>query len=562
MNKILHPLHDKITASLFGCAIGDAMGGPLESMTSAEIFKKFGIVDNFLEYDEKHRPSFHGAFSSQAGTYTDDTRLAKLLALGAIASGGMPSSGDLNRVLCSTYYTTDSPILRGFLEEYVMKALYRNEKEAFGGKITNGAIMSIAPIGVLFPGDPYRAFDTAFHTLTMATGSARISAATAAACISASMVSINASEAIAAGISSAENRIKRMEGNYWYRSTLYKAVGGWTLELAKRAVSLATEFHDPLSSTFKKQLYKEISQPFFADGDETLAVALAMFVAADGNFRNTIIGAANYGKDCDSYAAVAGALAGAFTGVKSIPEKWLLKIEECDTAPKISEIADALCATIMHRINREKISVSSFVPPAINKTPQKGLLAAVKSGNEEEVLKILLAGADLNEKGEHGRTALHFACAAGSLPLVRALLLFGDDLNKKDLNNTTALHFAAWENHFDIVDLLLNYGISAEETEGQGWMAIHDAVRKELYDIPLRILKKTRGLQDEDTLKAELEILHGEARFIRLLAVLSEYHIPLDSKGICGHGFFHDAKTRNYQRALQYLHTKGIENED
>jgi len=191
-----------------------------------------------------------------------------------------------------------------------------------------------------------------------------------------------------------------------------------------------------------------------------------------------------------------------------------------------------------------------------------GLLDAAHSGNEPAVLKLLRQGADLDERGEHGRTALHYACAAGHISIVKALLLFGDDINKKDFNKTTALHFAAWENHIDILDLLLDWGIFPEETEGSGWTALHDSVRKEFHDIPIHILVKARGLVHGDAIIQELKFLSGEDRFLRLLGILSQYQVALDAVGICGHGLLYDAKARGYHRAEEYLRKEGVTYED
>ncbi len=565
MKKSLHTLHDKIIACLAGSTIGDAMGGPVEGFSPAEIAERHGTVDRLLPYPASRPPSFHGPFGTGAGDYTDDTRLAKLICAGLISSGGIPVAGDLNRVICQAFFKSEMPLEQGFLEEYALKALYGGDKESFGGKATNGGIMAIAPVGVLFPGDPLRTFDAAFRILSMATGSARISAAAAAAVISAAMKDkISAVDAVMSGLAAAEERVHRTEGNYWHYGTMYPRVGGWTLGLARKAVAIALEYKDPLNPDFRNRLYKEIGQSFFADGDETLAIALAMFVASGGDFKGAVTGAVNYGKDCDSYAAVAGAMAGALKGTEAIPEEWLKPIELHDESPEIGYLADGLCATIASRMRRESKGIAGLAPWKTPDSPHvpAGLLDAARSGNETEVLKLLVSGADLDERGEHGRTALHVACAAGHASIVRILLIYGDDINRKDSNKTTALHFAAWENHLDIVDLLLDWGIFPEETEGSGWTALHDSVRKEFHDIPLRILAKTRGLAREASLAGELELLHGEDRFLKLLQIMSDYHIALDSIGICGHGLLHDAKKRGYSRAAEYLRGKGVTHED
>lgn len=149
----------------------------------------------------------------------------------------------------------------------------------------------------------------------MATGSARISAAAAVACIGAAMVGKRSVlDAVRYGLDASEERLHHVEGNYSHVGSTYPRVGGWSLALARKAADLAVASGDPLSTEFRKRFSEEVDQNFSAAGDETLAVALAMFVAAGGDFRTTVIGAVNYGKACDSYATVAGAIAGAFKG--------------------------------------------------------------------------------------------------------------------------------------------------------------------------------------------------------------------------------------------------------
>ena len=70
-------LYRKLYGSLIGLAIGDAMGGPVEALSYQAIEKEFGEVTTFLPYT---RPvSYHGSFTLHPGSYTDDSRMMKLL---------------------------------------------------------------------------------------------------------------------------------------------------------------------------------------------------------------------------------------------------------------------------------------------------------------------------------------------------------------------------------------------------------------------------------------------------------------------------------------------------
>jgi ADP-ribosylglycohydrolase len=77
----------------------------------------------------------------------------------------------------------------------------------------------------------------------------------------------------------------------------------------------------------------------FSESIHTLVVALSMFVAANGDLKQSIIGAVMYGRDKDSYASVVGALAGAFHGADAIPHEWLQPVIDANPEVDMGEYA-------------------------------------------------------------------------------------------------------------------------------------------------------------------------------------------------------------------------------
>ena len=59
---------------------------------------------------------------------------------------------------------------------------------------------------------------------------------------------------------------------------------------------------------------------------EAVALAFGAYAAADGDFRTAVLTAVNMGRDADTTAAVAGALAGATPGASAIPPDWAAAI--------------------------------------------------------------------------------------------------------------------------------------------------------------------------------------------------------------------------------------------
>ncbi|GAB3932617.1 hypothetical protein GCM10027614_02130 [Micromonospora vulcania] len=51
-------------------------------------------------------------------------------------------------------------------------------------------------------------------------------------------------------------------------------------------------------------------------------MALGMLVVAGGEFRPAVLGSVNYGRDADSTATMAAAIAGALGGAAAVPAEW------------------------------------------------------------------------------------------------------------------------------------------------------------------------------------------------------------------------------------------------
>jgi hypothetical protein len=111
---------------------------------------------------------------------------------------------------------------------------------------------------------------------------------------------------------------RRREGDHWHHTPWrydpnLKFLDG-ALEIARRERDVFA-IREPLMNLLEWG-------HLFSESVHTLVVALAMFVAAGGDVRQSIIGAVMYGRDKDSYASVVGALAGAFHGADAIPSEW------------------------------------------------------------------------------------------------------------------------------------------------------------------------------------------------------------------------------------------------
>jgi ADP-ribosylglycohydrolase len=88
----MHEMRSRALGALYGLALGDALGMPTESLPRAEIVARYGpLVETF----HPGPPDHPLAAGLPAGTVTDDTEQAVLLARLVVAGGGDVDAGAL-----------------------------------------------------------------------------------------------------------------------------------------------------------------------------------------------------------------------------------------------------------------------------------------------------------------------------------------------------------------------------------------------------------------------------------------------------------------------------------
>ena len=96
------------------------------------------------------------------------------------------------------------------------------------------------------------------------------------------------------------------------------------------------------------------------------------------------------------------------------------------------------------------------------------MLAAFKK-DHSTAQALIEKGAEINRPGW---TALHYAAAAGSLPIVRLLLDHDAYIDAESPNKTTPLMMAARGGHRDVIDYLLSQGADLEAKNELGLTAV------------------------------------------------------------------------------------------
>jgi hypothetical protein len=131
------------------------------------------------------------------------------------------------------------------------------------------------------------------------------------------------------------------------------------LKFLKKGLEIARREKDVFA--LQKSLYETLEWGhLFSEATHTLVVALAMFVAAEGDFRQTVIGCVMYGRDNDSYASVAGALAGAFHGVEAIPKEWIQPVTEANPETDMHDLSLKITELIIQDYEKSRAALEAL----------------------------------------------------------------------------------------------------------------------------------------------------------------------------------------------------------
>jgi ADP-ribosylglycohydrolase len=350
-------LFAKIYGGMIGGAVGDALGGPVEGLSFEEIERLHGRVEIMLPYREE--PAEHNQFTNEPGSYTDDTRLNLILCEAIIEAQGDVTRGDFAKALVAYHYRHTGELERAFIEEYYLKSLYGARKLIYGGQPTNGAIMGNAPLGLIHPADPRTAFSVAFDLAFVTDGYAKESAAISAAAVSAAIRPVATVTSLIVDALEAASWHRR-EGPLWGETIEKFPWARFEARLNEDLIAAALEVAEKHRDVFavRSELYERLRvSPLGSEAGQTLAVAVAMLVASGGDYRQTVIGAVNYGRDNDSYAAVAGAIAGALHGVEAVPTDWIATVRGANPGPDLKEVAKQLAGLtlIRHEERRRRV---------------------------------------------------------------------------------------------------------------------------------------------------------------------------------------------------------------
>jgi ADP-ribosyl-[dinitrogen reductase] hydrolase len=265
----------RIAGAIFGMAVGDALGAPVEFMMPGEISSKHGVLKEMVG---------GGWLRLKPGQVTDDTDMSLCIARAICHSG----KWDLERIAGNfADWLKTRPIdvgdtCRRGIRNYMLHGQLESPPNEWDAG--NGALMRMVPVALFTIGNNEllerytieQAHLTHNHPLSDG------------ACIS-------------------------------YGRMLHMAILGRSKTTMRReADDLVVKF-----PTFRFDPYKGMATGYVVDTFQTVC----HYFFRGRNFEECLVRTVNQGGDADTTGAIIGGLAGAYYGMEDIPRRWLKKLD-------------------------------------------------------------------------------------------------------------------------------------------------------------------------------------------------------------------------------------------
>ncbi|MBI5701684.1 ADP-ribosylglycohydrolase family protein [Candidatus Saganbacteria bacterium] len=306
-------------AVLFGEAIGDAMGAPVE-FSSLEEIRRIGYVDGFLK--DPVRPLF-------PGDYTDDTQMALMVAKSIIRTGKIDPN-DMAGIFAAFGLKLDMGLTRNVGYSNSTLTSYRRLYAGLNWRLAAnqsdgcGPATAVVPLGLIIDDLALLRKSVGAVTLITKTGKEALGGALAIAYL------INQGR-LSRLPDSVEGIVERT-AQYIENESPKMA-----FEIRRLPSLMQVSTEDGLN-----QIPSNIDGKKVKTGMKALGVvpsAIYCFLKSLPDFRRTIIAGVNTQGDSDSIAGLAGAISAAHNGLTVIPNEW---IEGLIEHREISAYADQL----------------------------------------------------------------------------------------------------------------------------------------------------------------------------------------------------------------------------
>ena len=318
----------KVLGCLLGGIIGDAMGAPVEGWHYERIVAEKGYLDDF------------------EGAGTDDSIIKTILCEALLEHGG--------HITCDEFAASFLNHPGDYNWFFIpVRNMYHKLQDnldlpinvGYNNMASSSSAMSISPMGIVNACDPRTAAREAYEVAGLIHSGCCSFCRDGAAAMAAAVAEAFRPGATVQGVLEAACA-------YLHPKSAAVMLGrlAETQILARKAGSF---------EAFRAAYYDTVPLPHtISDSRETVPVALALFLLAHGDAVRTIEYGANFGRDADTIATMAGAVAGAFAGVDGIKPEWIRKV--LDHNPRQMVLADEMTGLIQKRYGEKRALLAAL----------------------------------------------------------------------------------------------------------------------------------------------------------------------------------------------------------
>lgn len=323
---------DRILGTLYGQAIGDAMGMPTELWPLETIHAYFGQpITTFLDGPKSNNVACH--FTK--GEYTDDTNQALAILDALIETHWQPDQKVLVKHIMAWADQVDAwhnNILGPSSKAALLAIKNDDDPSTVTAKaLTNGAGMRIAPIGTLFTPEQLPALVDLVCEITKITHASDVAfggAALIAGAVCAAMADQNWPEIVAFALQACD-------------MATTKGAPTWAASVHRRTalgIKLAQQYAGD-NIAFSRAIYELIGTGTMISESIPAALAIAYYTT---NVHDCALLCANLGGDTDTIGAMATAICGAKNGYQHIDPDWVRIIDIKNPQHQLHQYADAI----------------------------------------------------------------------------------------------------------------------------------------------------------------------------------------------------------------------------
>ena len=312
-------MRNKIAGTIYGMALGDAMGMPSELWGREKVRKYFGKIEGLLDGPKENSV----ACNYKKGQFTDDTGQALVIVDSLNSTNFKPSSKDIATKLLK--WAEKEKAFENNILGPTSKVALANFRDGINSKavtdkaLSNGSAMRIAPIGCLFNANDKEKLANFVYEVSEVTHTSDITIA------GATMIAVAVSSAI-------ENTdFNIVIKDVFEMEPIARSLGAETYspsltERIKIGIYLANEYKDN-EDLFLEKLYDIVGAGVNISESVPSAISIAYY-AQDPN--KCALLCANLAGDTDTIGAMATAICGAFKGIDYIKEEYIESLNKAN----------------------------------------------------------------------------------------------------------------------------------------------------------------------------------------------------------------------------------------